>query len=318
MEKLTTQAKWQPWKGVILQAGLVLFLFIPGALIQYFLGMWGIVITELMLLAMAVIIVLVKKTPLKEVFPVKKPTVRDIIGTIILWIGTFPLSLISVGIMTAIMPEQASDTSSSLNELLTGEAMAMTFVTVAVLPPICEEAIVRGTTLSFFRSLKRDWVVVLIIGVFFGILHLDPVRFGTTAILGASLAYLMVKRNNFVLPVLLHFINNGFITLITFASYSAESDVDTTTTLANEGLLIVAVYLILGCLSPLFISGAIHLLNPGKKLHNIARYLIAAFLCGVMFITGLAMYVAAVMTSPEFEEIYESIEAEQMEELEGT
>jgi len=314
MERLSTQDKWQPWKGVILQLCLIFILFLPMGLVQYFLGMWGVVITELVLLAMAIIIVLAKKTPLKEVFPIKKPTVRDIIGTIILWIGTFPLSLITVGIMTALMPEAASTTTDSLNELLTSEEMIMTFVTVAILPPICEEAIVRGTTLSFFRSLKHDWVIVLIIGVFFGILHLDPVRFGTTAILGASLAYLMVKRNNIVLPVLLHFINNGIITVITFLTYSSVDEAEATS-LANEGLLIVAVYLILGCLSPLFLSGAIHLLNPGKKMHNIARYLVAAFLCGVMFITGLFMYVAAIMSSPEFVEIYESIEAEQMEEL---
>ena len=289
----------------------------PGVFIQYFLGMWGVVITELMFLAVAIICVLVKKTPLKEVFPIKKPTVRDIIGTILLWLGTFPLGLITVGIMLIIMPQAASDTATEMNEFLSGETMVLTFITVALLPPICEEAVVRGATLSFFRSLKHDWVIVLIIGVYFGILHLEPVRFGTTAITGAALAYLMVKRNNFVLPMLLHFINNGFITALTFISSSTSSSNEAETIeLADQGFLVVAVYLIIGCLCPLLIAGAIHLLNPGKKLHNFTRYIIAGVLCGIMFFTGLVMYIGTIMTSPEFKEIYESVEAEQMQQLE--
>ena len=91
MQQLSTQAKWQPWKGVIFQLIAVAFMIIPCSLIQYYLGMWGVVITELLLLALAVITVLIKKTPLKEVFPVSKPTVKDIIGTVLLWLGTMPL-----------------------------------------------------------------------------------------------------------------------------------------------------------------------------------------------------------------------------------
>ncbi|MBQ2066775.1 MAG: hypothetical protein II496_04575, partial [Clostridiales bacterium] len=136
-----------------------------------------------------------------------------------------------------------------------------------------------------------------------------------TAITGAALAYLMVKRNNFVLPMLLHFINNAFATIVSLIPDNSSAEVDAST-LADSALLIVAVYLIIGCLAPLFLAGAIHLLNPGKKLRNFTRYITAGILCGVMFFTGLVMYVAAIMTSPEFQEVYESIEAEQMEDLE--
>ena len=315
MQQLSTQAKWQPWKGVIFQLIAVAFMIIPCSLIQYYLGMWGVVITELLLLALAVITVLIKKTPLKEVFPVSKPTIKDIIGTVLLWLGTMPLGLITVGLMLIVMPQSATETATGMQEFLTGETVILTIVTVALLPPICEEALVRGTTLSFFRSLKHEWLIVLIIGVFFGILHLDPVRFGTTAITGAALAYLMVKRNNFVLPMLLHFINNAFATIVSLIPDNSSADVDAST-LADSALLIVAVYLIIGCLAPLFLAGAIHLLNPGKKLRNFTRYITAGILCGVMFFTGLVMYVAAIMTSPEFQEVYESIEAEQMEDTE--
>ena len=82
------------------------------------------------------------------------------------------------------------------------------------------------------------------------------------------------------------------------------------------GLLVIGAFLIVGCLSPMLIAGAIHLLNPGKKLHNFRRYIIAGVLSGLMFFSGMVMFVATMIDSPEYQEIYESIEAEQMEQLE--
>ena len=321
MEKISTQAKWQPWKGVIFQIVAVGMLLFPGSLIQYFLGLWGVVITELMFLALAVIWTLAKKTPLKEVFPVKVPTVRDLIGTVMLWCGVMPLSMLSVLIMMVLMPESFANTATGMNEVLGSESAVLTFITVAVLPPFCEEALQRGVALSYFRSLKHDWVIVLIIGIFFGILHLDPVRFGTTAILGAALAYVVVKRNNMVLAVIIHFINNAFsagMSLFSDASEQVEAAEisDAAVTLADSGLLVIGAFLIVGCLSPMLIAGAIHLLNPGKKLHNFRRYIIAGVLCGLMFFTGMVMFVVSMLNSPEYQEIYESIEAEQIEQLE--
>ncbi len=315
MEKLSTQAKWQPWKGVIFQVIAVGMLLFPGSLIQYYLGLWGVVITELMFLALAVIWTLAKKTPLKEVFPVKVPTVRDVIGTVMLWLGVMPLSMLSVMIMMLLLPDNFVNTATGLNEVMTSETAILTFITVAILPPVCEEALQRGVALSYFRSLKHDWVIVLIIGIFFGILHLDPVRFGTTAILGAALAY------NMVLAMIIHFINNAFSTSMALFSSATEQVESSETaeavqTMADSGLLVIGAFLIVGCLSPILIAGAIHLLNPGKKLHNFTRYIVAGVLCGIMFFSGMIMFVASLINSPEYQEIYESIEAEQMELLE--
>ncbi|MBR5359083.1 MAG: CPBP family intramembrane metalloprotease [Clostridiales bacterium] len=321
MEKISTQAKWQPWKGVIFQIVAVGMLLFPGSLIQYCLGLWGVVITELMFLALAIIWTLAKKTPLKEVFPVKVPTVRDVIGTVMLWFGVMPLSILSVLIMMMLIPEGFVDTASGLNEVLSSESAVLTFIAAAVLPPVCEEALQRGVALSYFRSLKHDWVIVLIIGIFFGILHLDPVRFGTTAILGAALAYVVVKRNNMVLAFIIHFINNAYsvgMSLISDTTEQVETAevTDAVQTITDSGLMVIGAFLIIGCLSPMLIAGAIHLLNPGKKLHNFRRYIIAGVLSGLMFFSGLVMFVATMIDSPEYQEIYESIEAEQMEQLE--
>ena len=104
MEKLSTQAKWQPWKGVIFQVIAVGMLLFPGSFIQYYLGLWGVVITELMFLALAVIWTLAKKTPLKEVFPVHKISVRDFFGTEFLWMGSIMFGFISIYLSAVLLP----------------------------------------------------------------------------------------------------------------------------------------------------------------------------------------------------------------------
>ena len=121
--------------------------------------------------------------------------------------------------------------------------------------------------------------------------------------------------------MIIHFINNAFSTSMALFSSATEQveSVETTEavqTLAESGLMVIGAFLIVGCLSPMLIAGAIHLLNPGKKLHNFTRYIVAGVLCGVMFFTGMIMFVATMISSPEYQEIYESIEAEQMEQME--
>src|SRR5690606_35829883 len=86
----------------------------------------------------------------------------------------------------------------------------------AVMPAICEEALHRGFIQSTMRSIRFDWVIVLIMGFIFGVFHLDPVRFLGTAILGAVLSYVMVKTRNIFYPSFLHMINNAIPVILMY------------------------------------------------------------------------------------------------------
>ena len=77
------RAKPRWWMGVIWFAVVmvvVLFAFGP---IQNALGMPGLVVTELILLAMAVVPAIVMKWNLKEVFSIRLPKIRQIFGDIV-------------------------------------------------------------------------------------------------------------------------------------------------------------------------------------------------------------------------------------------
>jgi hypothetical protein len=154
------------------------------------------------------------------------------------------------------------------------------------MPAICEEAFMRGAILSGFRGLKKDWVIILLVGLFFGILHLSPLRFLNTACLGAILAYIMVKKNNILLPMLLHFLNNVISSISGFVGSSQETDISSVLDTIDPVMLLGS-FLILTFIAPIMlVVGAILLDKGANKTKSIV---IAAVISGAMLISGIGI-----------------------------
>ena len=294
MQKLTNQEKMKPWMGFVLFFVGVLFLLFAGSYMQSNWGIPGLILTEIGFLAISVIYCLIRKVSLKEVFPIKKITVRDFFGTIFMFAGGFLANLVAIGISFFVLDHLGQSLSgeiSDLSDFLYGNKMLyiVLVLVVAVTPAICEEAFMRGAVLSNFRGLKHDWVTVLIIGIFFGILHLSPLRFLNTAILGGILAYIMVKKNNILLPMLVHFLNN-FVTSIAGVA-SSGSGTDAAAALDNVNTSItLGSFLVMGFLFPLLLVIGAKLYDKNLKGTNFA---IAGILSGVMFAGGILLVVIA-------------------------
>ena len=265
-KELSTQARWKPWKGVILFV-IALAWLIVASIGSFFLGSFATLIIQLGFLGISIVACLINKTPLKEVFPIKKITVRDFFGMLLMWMGSLPLGLLSGVVVGKFMPETFESVTSGVQEI--ASVAVIGFIATVICPPICEEAIMRGAVLSNFRGIKKDWVIVLIIGVMFGILHTDAVRFLNTALMGGCLAYLMVKRNNIVLPLLFHFINN--FTLIGISSISsmiAQQQGQTVTAAEATSAAVDAMpsLMIFATLSPLFLVLGAHLIKRQTEI----------------------------------------------------
>ena len=270
-KELSNQSKWRPWKGIVLFV-IALFVVIAGSVSTLFIGTYGTFITQLALLGLAVGSCLINKTPLKEVFPLKKITLRDFFGTVLMWIGAVPLGFISALAVGSLMPEVFAGVASDINNIATG-VVILGFIATVICPPICEEAIMRGAILSNFRGVKKDWVIILVVAVMFGLLHLDPVRLINTSILGACMAYLMVKRNNFILPAMFHLINNflsiGLGSIVSmFSEPAAEQAVqsaeltDTVNAMVNQ----IPTYMIAAFLCPMILAIGAHLIKRQKEI----------------------------------------------------
>ncbi len=321
MVKLSNQERLRPWMGVVLFFIGLTFLFTLGSLAQSafyviggkisesgnefvggLVGQIGLIITEVGFLAISIIFCLIRKVSIKEVFPLKKFSVAQFFGVVIMLIGSLMTSLIAIGISMFVLTSMKLDNLikiDSLQEYMYSNNSAgiisyiFTILIMAVLPAICEESFMRGAVLSCFRGMKKEWVVVIIIGAMFGLLHLDPVRFMNTAIIGGMFAYIMIKTNNFVLPVLFHFMNNAFATTVGLLPqlFSKSTDLSQATiSLTDLDWTVEAgAFLLAGFAAPIIIVLGAMLID--RKSHRPRRFAIAGIISGVLLMAGVALTV---------------------------
>ena len=260
------QPRW--WMGVLWFAVVIvveLFAFGP---IQYALGMAGLVVTELILLAMAVIPAIVMKWNLKEVFSVRLPKIWQVIGAWVIWGGAFLLMLsVNMSIMY-LFPEQMASTGTALNSFFTSVSPVIGFLIIAVSPAICEEALCRGLLQYTFRDVKSKVIVIAAMGAIFGIFHLDPVRIFGTGILGAAIAYVMLETKNILLPMLMHFTNNALSAIATFSTSNevvSEELMEESMEMISSSTAFIGVYVMMAAAAPVLLLLGAALIHVKKE-----------------------------------------------------
>ncbi|MBR3141729.1 MAG: CPBP family intramembrane metalloprotease [Clostridiales bacterium] len=294
MQQLSCQHKLKPWMGFALFAAVMAFMVFVSGYIQKAWELAGLAVTEVFFLVLSIAYAVVLKLPLKEVFPVKKFKAKDFFGSLFLSTGGVLLGLISVALVGMLYPKSLEGSDmQALNTYSRGETgYLFTIFVMAVMPAVCEEAIHRGAILANFRAFKKDWVAVLIMGLFFGIFHLSSLRFINTVIMGICLTYIVVKKNNILLSLLMHFlINFGSVSL----SYLMSSLVRTigkgslASVQMTAGTMKTALgtYLICGIAAPFLIVIGLMLLDPPS--HKKIRFLFAGLASLILLISAIAV-----------------------------
>ena len=285
MEKISDQGRLRPWMGFVLFGILMAVFLVICTPLQLKLGILGLVLTELIFGFLAVFYCLVTKVKISEVFPIRKFSVKDVFGCIFLLMGVFPLAIVLTSLTATIFPWSQQEAAEISTMLYSDISYPMCVLIICVLPAVCEEAIHRGAILSNFRSLKNDWVIVLIMALFFGINHCSVLRFLSTAVLGAALSYVMVKKNNIILTMFMHFANNLVSSTAGYFSANLLDGPVETPDIASY----LGIYLILAFASPLFIVLGMMFLD--SRSHKKIRFLYAGILSAVMLISGIALTV---------------------------
>ena len=85
MQTKTEKRILKPYHGIILFALVIVFLIFGATPIQEKFGMAGVALTELILLAMAIIPAIILKVDIKAMFPVRRPEIRQVFGVLLLW-----------------------------------------------------------------------------------------------------------------------------------------------------------------------------------------------------------------------------------------
>lgn len=205
------------WQGllVIILAGLEVFVF-SGFLPQW-LGMGRSLIGELILLGTAVGAVAVFHGNFRLVFPIHKPKLTEVMGTILIYLGASQAISVVTMIEMYIAPEMVTETSIGLSSMFTSSSMIVAIIVVGIAPAICEEAVFRGV---FFNSVWNQthgkWIPILVTAAVFGLFHGSIIRFFPTFLLGIVLGYLVYETNNMFYNVMFHAINNIIPVLVLY------------------------------------------------------------------------------------------------------
>ncbi len=101
---------------------------------------------------------------------------------------------------------------------------------IAVIPAVGEEFLFRGVVLRLFKEwTKNVHIAVIISAILFSALHLQFYGFLPRFFLGVILGYSFVWTGSLWIPMLIHFINNGFAIVYIYVTGSTDlinSDVE--------------------------------------------------------------------------------------------
>lgn len=91
------------------------------------------------------------------------------------------------------------------------------FVTIAILPGIGEELVFRGFLQNYLgKTFKNPHVGVWLAAILFSAIHVQFYGFVPRMLLGALFGYLYLWSGNLLMPILAHFIHNGFTVIMVY------------------------------------------------------------------------------------------------------
>lgn len=205
----------KPWHGLVFFLLVMASFFLICVPMQMYWGMFGLAATELLLLLLALGFAKLMGYPLKVLFPVKRPGALPLLGTFVLWISAYLLMMVLMLVQYRMFPIEMTQVSNGMNSMISSVPFLLSVLITAVLPAVCEEVVHRGVIIHTLYSIRREWLVVLLMGLYFGFFHSDPLRFLPTAILGAVMSYIMLETENMVYSSFFHFVNNIVPLLLT-------------------------------------------------------------------------------------------------------
>ncbi len=105
------------------------------------------------------------------------------------------------------MQEQALAYSRQVESMLNPEHLGLKIAAVAsvtIAAPLCEEALFRGLLLPMQRQQERVGLAIILNGLIFGIMHLNPMALVSLSLLGMALAALTIRARSLWPAILCH------------------------------------------------------------------------------------------------------------------
>ncbi|MEY3342546.1 MAG: hypothetical protein RL090_230 [Bacteroidota bacterium] len=150
--------------------------------------------------------------------------------------------------------------------------LAVNLFIIAVVPAVAEELLFRGLLQKLFLELTKNkhWAI-WISAILFSAIHMQFYGFIPRMLLGAMFGYLFVWTGNIWIPILAHFLNNGFAVLASYLFPSGKENVFDENTIGQSAsdwwLLLLSAGLVSYCLFRLY-QGRITIPNKSSETPN--------------------------------------------------
>ena len=115
--------------------------------------------------------------------------------------------------------------SSDMSEMVAAgiPELLIEIVGICVLPAFCEEILFRGLICNGLKDLGM-WPAILISSTFFMLMHGNPDQTVYQWLLGVVLGYMLFITGSLWVPIIIHFCNNFFITILNFIASGSQNE----------------------------------------------------------------------------------------------
>lgn len=195
--------------AVLVVATALLLLLYVGSVVQAKFMLWGLFITQLLIIGVPLLAVWYTKRDVRETFSLRLPKPVWVLGAVLAETGCYMLVLVVSLVLGSLFPQDIQTVNETMDHILGGAGFVPALLVIALAPAVCEEALFRGYFFSAAGKRLRPAAAILIGGAVFGIYHLSFVKFFTTGILGILFCYVVYRTKSILLTSLMHFLNNA-------------------------------------------------------------------------------------------------------------
>jgi hypothetical protein len=107
-------------------------------------------------------------------------------------------------------------------------ALVLNFIMIAIIPPLMEELLFRGTMQPLIQKGLGPHMAIILTGAFFSFVHMDFYGFFPRMLLGIMFGYLFYWSGSLWVPIFAHFLHNGLqvVALYLFQHQKIKTDIE--------------------------------------------------------------------------------------------
>jgi membrane protease YdiL (CAAX protease family) len=123
--------------------------------------------------------------------------------------------------------KQLEDMTKNLTNLHGGGELLFGLIVFAVLPAIGEELLFRGLVQKKFKTIFNNiHIAIWVTGFIFSAIHMQFYGLVPRMLLGVMFGYLYYWSQNLIIPMIAHFVNNGFTVMMLYLRNESLIDID--------------------------------------------------------------------------------------------